>query len=102
MSGRQPTAGSWLASPPPSTALDISGTRVVGVALAEQGGRWIVSSHAVDALPAGAVEPGLNAPNIHDEAALKAVIAAVVERLGGRSRRVGVVLPDTVAKVSLI
>jgi type IV pilus assembly protein PilM len=102
MSGRQTAIGSWLASPPPSTALDITGTRVVGVSLGEQGGRWMVAAHAVEALAPGAVEPTLNATNIHDEAALTAGIAAVLQKLGGRHRRVGVVLPDSVAKVSLI
>ena len=73
---RQSSIGSWLASPPPSTALDISASRVAGVALAEQGGRWIVAAHAVEPLPPGVVEPVLNAPNIHDEAALTSAMVA--------------------------
>jgi type IV pilus assembly protein PilM len=102
MSERHTSAGSWLASPPPSTALDITAARVAGVALAEQGGRWMVAAHAVEPLPAGAVEPALNAANVHDERALTGAIASTLQKLGSRSRRVGVVLPDSVAKVSLL
>ncbi len=62
----------------------------------------IVAAYASEALPPGAVEPALNAPNVHDAAALAAAIRSVLEHLGQRSRRVALVLPDSVAKVSLM
>ena len=65
---------SWLASPPPSAAVEISSRQVAAVAVAEQGGTVAVSGYAAEPLPAGAIEPGLNAVNVHDPAALAAAI----------------------------
>jgi type IV pilus assembly protein PilM len=98
MSSRHASAGSWLASPPPPVALEITAARVVGVAL---GGR-VVEAYAVEPLAATVAVPALNAPNIHDEAALVAVLQGVLQKVGHRTRRVALVLPDSVAKVSLI
>ena len=93
---------SWLASPPPTTALEITAARVTAVAMADQGRSRTVAAYASESLPAGAVEPGLNAPNVHDHAGLAAAIRSTLEHLGQRSRRVALVLPDSVGKVSLI
>jgi hypothetical protein len=93
---------SWLASPPPTAALEITAARVTAVAMADQGRSRTVAAYASEALPAGAVEPALNAPNVHDHAALAAAIRSTLEHLGQRSRRVALVLPDSVGKVSLI
>ena len=46
--------------------------------------------------------PALNAVNVHDPAALTAAIRAALDKLAPRPRRVALVLPDTVAKVSLL
>lgn len=99
MSPRRASVGSWLASPPPSVALEITATRVVGVALGDQG---VVTAHASEPLSESVAVPALNAPNIHDERALTAVISSVLEKLGQRARRIALVLPDTVAKVSIL
>jgi len=96
------TSGSWLSSPPPGAAVEITAARVTAVAMADHGSARVVSSYASEVLPAGVVEPGLNAPNVHDRAALAAVIRSALQHLGHRSRRVAMVLPDSVAKVSLI
>ncbi len=92
----------WFSSPPPSAALEITSRRVNGAVVADQGGSRILSSHASEPLPAGAIEPALNAANVHDMAALVRTIKAVVDRLSPRPRRVALVLPDTVAKLSLL
>jgi type IV pilus assembly protein PilM len=98
-----PSSGrSWFATPPPQVAIEIAGRHVTAVAMADQGGRHVVTGHAVEPLAPGVAEPSLNAPNIHDEPALSAAIAAVLERIGHRTRRVGLVLPDSTAKISLI
>jgi type IV pilus assembly protein PilM len=96
------TSRSWLASPPPAAAVEITAARVTAVALADQGQSRVVSAYASEALPAGAVEPALNAPNLHDPTALATAIRSTLDHLGQRSRRVALVLPDSVAKVSLI
>lgn len=102
MSRAHPSRRSWFATSPPPVAIEITGSRVGAVAMADQGGRHVVTAHAVEPLAAGVAAPSLNAPNITDERALAAAIAAVLERLGQRTRGVGLVLPDTTAKVSLI
>jgi type IV pilus assembly protein PilM len=96
------TRTSWLASPPPSAAVEVSSTRVTVVAVSPQAGGTVVSGYAAEALPAGAVEPSLNAVNVHDAAALAAAVRAALDRVSPRPRRIALILPDTVAKVSLV
>jgi type IV pilus assembly protein PilM len=100
MSGAR-SSQSWLASPPPTAALEITAARVTAVSVADQKGSPIISAYASETLPPGAVEPTLNAPNVHDSSGLAAAIRSALSNLG-RSRRVALVLPDSVAKVSLI
>ena len=93
---------SWLASPPPPAAVEVTAARVTAVALSQQGASRTLSAYASETLPPGVVEPALNAPNVHDTAALAAAIRSALQQLGGRIRRLALVLPDSVAKVSLI
>ena len=93
---------SWLASPPPPAAVEVTAARVTAVALSHHRATRTVSAYASETLPAGAVEPALNAPNVHDAGALAAAIRSTLHHLGGRIRRLALVLPDSVAKVSLI
>ncbi len=92
----------WLASPPPAAAVEITPGRVTAVSVATHAGAHVVSGHASVPLAPGAVDAALNAPNVHDAAALQAAIAGVLDRLSPRPKRVGLVLPDTAAKVSLV
>jgi Tfp pilus assembly PilM family ATPase len=93
----------WLSSRPPSAALEIDARRVTAAILSKQGGLRVLSSYASEPLPAGAVEPALNAVNVHDAAALTTAVRAVLDRLTPtRPRRIALVLPDTVAKFSLL
>jgi Tfp pilus assembly PilM family ATPase len=62
----------------------------------------VLSGYAGEPLPAGAVEPALNAPNIHDMAALTSTIRSVLDKLPTRPKRIALVLPDTVGKLSLL
>jgi type IV pilus assembly protein PilM len=91
-----------LASRPPSVGVEIASDRVTGVLLAGAPSAWTVGAHATERLPAGAVTPALNAVNIHDERTVTAALRSVFERLGTKPRRVGLVIPDTSAKVSLL
>jgi type IV pilus assembly protein PilM len=95
-------SASWLASPPPTVALELTATRVLAVALAEQGGARTIAGYAADPLAPGLATPALNAPNIQDERGLVAAIEGVLQKVGARTRRVALVLPDSVAKVSLV
>lgn len=92
----------WLANRPPTAAVEINTRRVTAAVIAQQGGTCVLSGYAGDPLPAGVVEPALNAPNIHDAAALSATIRSVLDKLPARPRRIALVLPDTVGKLSLL
>jgi type IV pilus assembly protein PilM len=95
-------ATGWLASPPPTIAVEVTAARVTAVAMSDHGRSRTVSAYASVALPTRAVEPGLNAANVHDQGALATGIRSVLQHIGQRTRRVALVLPDSVAKVSLI
>jgi type IV pilus assembly protein PilM len=102
MSQRTSFSASWLASTPPTVALELTATRVVAAALAGQGGNRSIAAYAVDPLPSGLATPALNAVNVHDEPGLASIIQGVLQKVGSRTRRVALVLPDSVAKVSLV
>jgi type IV pilus assembly protein PilM len=102
MTTRKSPRRALFASPAPSMALEIARDRVSAVTLTDAGGSPTVVSYAVEPLAAGVVDPVLNAPNIHDLQALSATVASVLAKLEGRTRRIALVLPDTVAKVSLV
>jgi Tfp pilus assembly PilM family ATPase len=86
----------------PSVAIQLTSRAVSGIALARQGGGPVIAAHAVEPLPAGAVAPSLTGQNVVDRRAVDQAASRVLGRLGGRHRRAALVLPDTVAKVSLV
>lgn len=90
-----------FATPPPPAAIEISSARVAAVALATHGSPTI-TGHSIEPLPAGLVTPTLNAVNVHDQGALADAIKNTLDRLTPRPRRVALILPDIVAKVSLL
>jgi type IV pilus assembly protein PilM len=92
----------WLASRPPVAAVEIARGRVTAVSASGHGASLALSGHATAGLAAGSVEPALNAPNVHDAAALTEAIRSALDELSPRPKRIGLVLPDTVAKVSLV
>lgn len=92
----------WLASPPPSAAIEIGARRVTAVALSAAGGRPAITAHATERLADGVVSPSLTAPNLTDRPAVAAAVRRAIEGLGQRVRRVALVLPDGAAKVSLV
>ena len=99
----KPSALSGLfASVPPPAAVEITSRRVSAVALAVRGTTRTVSGYAVEPLAEGVVTPALNAVNVHDSAALGATLKAAVDTLSPRPKRIALILPDTVAKVSLL
>jgi len=88
-------------APAPAVAVEIAAGRVSGATLDWRGGQPVVAAHAVELLPEGALVPALTAANTHDRAAVTTAINRVMERLG-RPRRIGLIVPDVVAKVSLL
>jgi Tfp pilus assembly PilM family ATPase len=87
--------------PAPAAAIEIAATHVSAATLTTRGARSIVTAAAIEALPAGAVVPSLTSSNLKDGAAVRAALQRVLEKVG-RPRRAGLVVPDPVAKVSLI
>jgi type IV pilus assembly protein PilM len=88
-------------APAPDGALEISAHQVSAARLETRGGRPVLAAHASEPLPAGAVAPSLTAHNVHDRPTVAAIVARVLERIG-RPRRLGLVVPDAVARVSLL
>ena len=85
----------------PTVAIEIAGHRVSAVSLETRGGRPAIAAHAIEPLPEGALVPALTSANVRDRAAVVSAVGRVLERVGG-ARRVGLVVPDSVAKVSLV
>jgi Tfp pilus assembly PilM family ATPase len=88
-------------APPPGVAVEIAAHHVSAAGLETRGGRPVVTAHATEGLPDGAVVPSLTGHNLRDGAAVAAALGRVLDRVG-RPRRVGLIVPDPVAKVSLV
>src|SRR5262245_45854291 len=85
----------------PDVAVDIAAGRVTAARLEIRGGKPVVAAHAIEPIPAGALVPSLTAVNTHDRAAVMTALNRVLERVG-RPRRIALVVPDVVSKVSLV
>jgi type IV pilus assembly protein PilM len=85
----------------PSVAVEIGADHISAASLEMRSGRPVVSAHAVEPLAAGALVPSLTALNVHDRAEIVGVLSRVLDRVG-RPRRIGLIVPDLVAKVSLV
>lgn len=94
--------GRLLSSPPPPAAIEISSRRVTVVALSASGSSRTITGQSSEPIAVGTVTPALNGPNVNDPAALGAAIEAAADRVSPRPKRVALLLPDTVAKVSLV
>src|SRR5690349_24301328 len=89
-------------APAPPVAVELASHRVSAAAVERRGGRAVVVAHASEPLPRGALVPSLTSANIHDPEGVAAALGRVLERLGRNTRRVGLVLPDSMAKVSIV
>lgn len=93
---------SWLASPPPDAAVEITPSWVSAAAVTLRRGGPAIQSYAVEALPERAVIASLGSPNVVDRAAVAASLRNVVDRLGSRPARVALIIPDVAARVSVV
>jgi type IV pilus assembly protein PilM len=85
----------------PPVAVEIAAGRVSAASLERRGGQPVVAQHVTELLPDSALVPSLTASNTHDRAAVMTALNRALEKVG-RPRRVGLVVPDAIAKVSLI
>ena len=86
----------------PNVAVELASHRVSAATLEFHGGQPVIAAHTVEHLPAGLLVPSLTGENIRNRNAVLAALARVFERIGGRPRRIGLIIPDLVAKVSLV
>ena len=85
----------------PAVAVEISSGRVTAASLEWRAGQAVVAAHASEPLPDGALVPSLTEKNAHDRGAVVAALTRLLEKVG-RPRRIGLVIPDVVGKVSLV
>jgi Tfp pilus assembly PilM family ATPase len=98
------TLTEWLSlqsASAPSAAIDVAINRVSAAAIDVRGGRVVVTAHAVELLEGGALTPSLVDANVRDRVTVAAAVARVLDAIG-RPRRVALIVPDQVAKVSLM
>jgi Tfp pilus assembly PilM family ATPase len=98
-----PRQSSWLAPVPPTVAIEIAAGRVTVAELSGGSGGAVVSAFASESIPANAVVPALTGTNIADVAGVSDALRRALERAGlGSPRRAALVVPDSVARVSLL
>lgn len=88
-------------APTPDVAVEIAAGRVSAASIERRGSRAVITAHAVELIAPDALVPSLTAANTQDRPTVMTAINRVLERVG-RPRRVGLVIPDVVAKVSLV
>src|SRR5262245_49715678 len=86
---------------PPVVAVEIGAHHVSAAVLEARTGSPVVASHALEPLPPGALVPTLTGQNARDRAAVVGALGRVLDRVG-RPRRIALVVPDPVARVSLV
>jgi type IV pilus assembly protein PilM len=79
----------------------MTGGRITGVSVDLRGGTPVIAAHASEVLPDQALVPALNAVNVRDRATVASALARVLDSLG-RPKRIGLIVGDPVAKVSLV
>jgi Tfp pilus assembly PilM family ATPase len=92
----------FFTTPPPDVAIEIDHGHVGAARLIWRGGQAVVAAHATESLPSGAVVPSLATVNMPDVPRVAEAIRRVLGQLGTKPARVALVIPDTVAKVSLL
>jgi len=93
---------SWLASPPPDAAIQIAPEAVSVAILGFRGGEPVVQGYAIEPLSAGVLAASLTATNVPGRPAVAEAIQRALDRVGVRPTRVGLVIPDPAARVSLV
>jgi len=85
----------------PSVAVEVAAHQVSAAGIEFRSGTALVATHATEPLPRGALVPSLTTSNVHNRQAVVDAVRTVLDRTG-RPRRIGLVVPDLVAKVSFV
>ncbi len=86
----------------PPVALELDRGELACVRLRRKGGRIALESHAVRTLRSHAVGSSIFRPNMKDPEELATKIRELLEATGTKPGRVSLVLPDNLAKVSMV
>src|SRR5262245_21745526 len=92
----------WFGDVSPDAAIEVAADAVSGAVLGGRGREALVQAWASEPLPAGALVPSLTAMNVSNRSAVLNAMRTVVDRLGTRSKRVALVVPDLATRVSLV
>jgi Tfp pilus assembly PilM family ATPase len=93
----------WLAPAPPGVAIEIAADRVTVAELTRSSGGPVVCAYATESLPAGLVAPALTGDNLPRPEEVVDATRRALNRAGvGSARRAALVVPDSVARVSLL
>jgi type IV pilus assembly protein PilM len=92
----------WLKPTLPDVAVAIDRGQVSAARVSWRQGQPTLGAEAREVLTPGMVTPSLAVANMPDVGAVGQVVARVLAQLGGRTTRVALVVPDAVAKVSLL
>jgi Tfp pilus assembly PilM family ATPase len=92
---------SLAAAAGPLAAVGLSGGRISALSVELRGGSPVIAAYASEALPPDALVPSLTAANIRDRAVVGAALSRVLAKIG-KPKRIGLVVADPVAKVSLV
>jgi type IV pilus assembly protein PilM len=93
---------SFLKVQPPAIAVEFAADRVAIVSVEHGAGGAVVTGHGVERLPPGVLAPQLNARNVQDANGAGEALRRVMERAGVRGTRAALVVPDSVARVSIV
>jgi Tfp pilus assembly PilM family ATPase len=85
----------------PSVAVEIAVGRVSAASLEWRGNKPVIAAHTTEACPETALVPSLTSANIHDRQTLLGALGRALEQTG-KPKRIGLVVPDVIAKVSLV
>jgi type IV pilus assembly protein PilM len=82
--------------------VEFAADRVTVVSLEPGGQEAIVGAHATEPLPPGVITPALNAVNVEQPNAAGDALRRALDRAGLRGGRAALVIPDAVARVSIL
>src|SRR5262249_37314268 len=85
----------------PTVALELAAHQASAASIEYRSGTAVVLAHATEPMPPGALVPSLTAAHVHNRQAVVHVISRLLDRTR-RPRRIGLVVPDLVAKVSFV
>jgi type IV pilus assembly protein PilM len=97
------TTSAWTTAVPPSVAVEIASRRVTVAGVHRHGTHVHLQGYASEPLPEGAVAPALAGVNIVRSDEVVSGVRRALERAGlGTVRRAALVVPDSIARVSLL